>query len=308
MRISFREALIDLAGRDPRIVLLTGDLGFTVLEPFAQAFPQRFFNVGVAEQNMVGIASGLAEAGFLPYLYSIATFAALRPYEFIRNGPVHQNLPVRIVAVGGGFEYGHAGPTHHALEDLAIMRAQPGLVVVSPADHQQARRAVRSTWDLPGPIYYRLGKDDRTVVPGLDGRFELGQLDVLSEGRDLLLLSTGSISVDAARAVAALADEGISATHALVSSFGRRPDRLVDLLKRFPVAVTVEAHYVTGGLGSYVAEVVAEEAVGCRLVRCGVRTPPDGRSGDQEYFHRRHGLSCSAIVNAARAAMERSYP
>ena len=133
MRYAFVTTLLELAERDERILLLTGDLGFTVLEPFAEKFPyrsdlrrNRFFNVGVAEQNMVGVGTGLAEAGYIPFLYSIATFAAIRPYEFIRNGPALHRLPVRIVGVGGGFEYGSAGPTHWALEDIALMACAAG--------------------------------------------------------------------------------------------------------------------------------------------------------------------------------------
>src|SRR3984893_10959470 len=131
-----------------------------VMEPFRERFPDRFINVGVAEQNMVGIATGLAEAGLRPYTYSIATFAALRPYEFIRNGPVLHHLPVRVVGAGGAFDYGTAGPTHHALEDLGVMRIQRGMAVVAPADHQQTTSALRATWDLPGPVYYPVGRDE----------------------------------------------------------------------------------------------------------------------------------------------------
>src|SRR5947208_6407398 len=127
MRAAFAQTVCSLAANDPRVLLLTGDLGYMALEPFAQRFPDRFFNVGVAEQNMVGLATGLAEAGMVPFCYSIVTFASLRPYEFIRNGPVLHQLPVRIVGVGGGFEYGTAGPTHHGLEDIGVMRLQPGL-------------------------------------------------------------------------------------------------------------------------------------------------------------------------------------
>src|SRR5438132_5331459 len=122
MRRTFVQTLADLAAQDPRIVVLTGDLGFMALEPFSERFAERFLNVGVAEQNMVGMATGLAEAGFIPFVYSIATFAALRPIEFIRNGPVLHRLPVRIVGMGMGFEYGHAGHTHHAVEDVAALR------------------------------------------------------------------------------------------------------------------------------------------------------------------------------------------
>ena len=147
MRATFIRTLVELAEEDKRIVLLTGDLGFTVVEPFAERFPDRFFNVGVAEQNMIGVATGLAEAGFVPFAYSIATFATLRSYEFVRNGPVLHRLPVRIVGVGGGLEYGMNGLTHYALEDIAVMRTQPGMTVLAPADFQQARTALCASQD-----------------------------------------------------------------------------------------------------------------------------------------------------------------
>src|SRR5258708_17690586 len=123
------------------------------LEPFIEAFPDRFFNVGVAEQNMVGLATGLAEAGFIPFVYSIVTFAALRPYEFIRNGPIQHRLPVRIVGVGGGVEYGTNGLSHYGLEDVAVMRAQPGITVIAPSDHQNARSARLGVWVVPRPVF-----------------------------------------------------------------------------------------------------------------------------------------------------------
>jgi transketolase len=161
MRRTFISALETLAESEPRIVLLTGDLGYQVLDGFARRFPSRFINVRVAELNMVGMATGLAEAGYLPFVYSIATFACLRPYEFIRNDPILHQLPVRIVGIGSGTEYGHQGLTHYALEDLGIMRIQPDLLIVAPADARQSKTALMATWDTPQPVYYRLGKDDR---------------------------------------------------------------------------------------------------------------------------------------------------
>ena len=189
-------------------MLLTGDLGFTVLEPFAERFPDRFFNVGVAEQNMVGVATGLAEAGFVPFVYSIATFATLRPYEFIRNGPVLHQLPVRIVGVGGGLEYGQNGLTHYALEDIAVMRAQPGMTVLAPADFEQARTALARDRDSPRPVYFRLGKNETETVPGLDGRFRLGGVEQIGAGRDVAIVATGSIAHEAAAAVELLEARG----------------------------------------------------------------------------------------------------
>jgi transketolase len=304
MRRSFVRTLVELADADPRILLLTGDLGFNALEPFAERFPTRFFNVGVAEQNMVGLATGLAEAGFVPFVYSIVTFASLRPYEFIRNGPILHQLPVRIVGIGGGFEYGPQGTTHHGIEDMGVMRVQPGIAVIAPADHEQLASALRASWNLPGPAYFRLGKDDVTTVPGLGGRFALGRAERVRAGRDLLLVVTGSVAVEAAAAAEALATDGIDCGVLVVASVQPAPvDDLAAALAEVPLALTVEAHYVSGGIGSLVSEVVAERALGCRIIRCGVRTTPTGVSGSQHYLYGVHGLTREALAETARRAL-----
>jgi transketolase len=306
MRKAFVETLVELADADGRLLLLTGDLGYTVVEPFARRFPGRFFNVGVAEQNMIGVATGLADAGFVPFVYSIATFASLRPYEFIRNGPVLHRLPVRVVGVGGGFDYGPQGATHHALEDIALMRVHPGLTVIAPADHQQARTALRATWSLPGPVYYRLGRDDAATVPGLGGEFGLGRLQRIRAGGDLAFVATGPVALEAAAAADALTRHGVHATVLVVASLNPAPVAdLADALARLPLAVTVEAHYVAGGLGSLVAEVVAERGLACLVVRRGVTTPPDSVGGSTAYLHHRHGLSRDALVETALRALPR---
>jgi transketolase len=299
MRSAFAQALVELAARDARVVLLTGDLGFAVLEPFAERFPRRFYNVGVAEQNMLGLATGLADAGFVPFVYSIATFASMRPYEFIRNGPVLHQLPVRIVGVGGGVEYGHNGPTHYALEDVALMRAQPELVIVAPADAEQARGAVAATRDHPGPLYLRLSKQPG-AIPELDGRFELGRAVLIGDGVDLAIVALGPAAREALEAERSLREAGISASVAVVSSFNPSPDAdLVEILGQVPLAVTVESHYVSGGVGSYVCEVVAENKLPCRVVRCAVRRVPRGETGGHEYLQERLGISAPAVVEAA---------
>ncbi|HEX8137149.1 MAG TPA: transketolase C-terminal domain-containing protein [Pyrinomonadaceae bacterium] len=305
MRGAFARTLAELAAEDARILLLTGDLGYMALEPFAERFPGRFFNVGVAEQNMVGLATGLAEAGFRPFIYSIVTFASLRAYEFIRNGPILHSLPVRVIGVGGGFEYAHAGATHYGLEDVGVMRVQPGMTVIAPADHEQAVAALRSTWDVPGPVYYRLGKDDKTIVKGLGGRFELGRAQVVREGDDLLMISMGSITSEVAAAAESLARQGVNCTVMVVASLAPAPvDDLAEALARFSVALTVEAHYVVGGLGSLVCEVVAEQGLDCRVVRCGVRQTPEGVVGSQQFLHRTHGLTSEALEDAALQALQ----
>jgi len=304
MRKAFTRTLVELAEADPRIMLLTGDLGYMALEPFSDRFPDRFVNAGVAEQNMVGVATGLAEAGFIPFVYSIVTFASLRPYEFIRNGPVLHQLPVRVVGVGGGFEYGPQGTTHHGLEDLAVMRVQPGMTVIATADHRQHATALRATWNLPGPVYYRIGKDDTTEIPGLDGRFRLGRAELVRPGRDVCLVATGSVAAEAAAAAEMLGARGVDAGCLIVACLQPAPaDDIAAALGSVPVALTVEAHYAAGGLGSLVSEVVAERGIRCRVRRCAVRTTPDGVSGSQRFMHQSHGLSREALVETALEAL-----
>jgi transketolase len=300
VRGTFIKTLTDLAEHDPRIVLLTGDLGFTVVEPFRDRFPERFYNVGVAEQNMIGVATGLAESGFRPFAYSIATFATMRPYEFIRNGPINQQLPVRVVGVGGGFEYGPNGPTHFALEDIALMRAQPGMTVIAPADYAQARTALLATSEVEGPIYFRLGKDDVSTIPGLDGRFELGRAELIGEGDDVLIIATGSVAREARSALETLSSHGVKGSLLVVGCVNPAPvDDLVDALTRFTIALSVEAHYVSGGLGSLVSEVVAENRLPCRLVRCAVKAHVGGVSGSERFMHEVHGLTAESICASA---------
>jgi transketolase len=290
LRRAFIRTLVDLAKDDERIVLMTGDLGYTVVEPFADRFPTRFFNVGVAEQNLLGLATGLAESGFIPFVYSMTTFVVLRAYEFIRNGPIAHGLPVRIVGVGGGFEYASAGFTHFGIDDVGVMRVQPGLTIIAPADHEQAASALRATWSLDGPVYYRLGKDDVSIVAGLNGRFESSRAQVLAEGRDLLVLAMGAIARQADEAVTQLAARGLSVGLIIVDTVSPPP---LEQLR----------HALVGGLGSLVSEIVAEHGLRCRVTRCGVATMPVGRTGSEAYMAAQHGLSTEGLVASAVRAL-----
>ncbi len=301
MRTSFIKTLVKLAQTDERIFLLTGDLGYMALEPFANQFPDRFINAGAAEQNMVGIATGLAEAGFIPFVYSIVTFASLRPYEFIRNGPIAHNLPVRIVGVGGGIEYGHNGISHYGLEDIAVMRAQPGISIFAPADAKQTVSVLEKTWNLEGPIYYRLGKDDKTVIANLDGAFNLNETQLVSDGQDCLIVTVGGIANEGAAAALELSKQGISCAHAVLASIRPVPtDNLIKLLKRFPLVVSVEAHYEAGGLGSLLSDLITDHNLKCRLKRIAVRRTPDCFTGSQSFMQTKHGLSQDQIVEQVK--------
>jgi transketolase len=304
VRAAFVGALHRLMDADPNVVLLTADLGYHVLEPLFEAHPRRVINVGVAEQNMAGIAAGLAHSGKIPFTYSIATFATLRGYEFIRNGAVVHGLPVRIVGIGGGFEYGSAGISHYALEDFAIMRAQPGMMVVAPADADQAVAALEHTWNVPGPVYYRIGKNDPVSITQLGGRFRVGRAEVLSRGSDVAILATGAIAGEAVEASRQLTEMGISCGVAIASCLAPAPrEDISAMLGAVPLALTVETHYLNGGLGSLVAELVSEHGLACRVIRAGVDSVPDTYSGSQRFMERRFGLDATSLVKRVLAAL-----
>lgn len=301
MRTAFANYLCEQAAADERIFLLTADLGWSVLEPFATAFPRRFLNVGVAEQNMLGIAAGLAREGYVPFVYSIATFASMRGYEQLRNGAILHRLPVRVVGIGGGFSYGHAGPTHHALEDLAIHRAQPGVVVIAPADNAQTRQALASVANLPGPVYFRIDKAELPDLPTLGGRFALDRPELVRPGHDVLYLATGSLVHTALKAAGQLERQGISAGVAVQAHLSfRASPQLCRLLQEYAHVITVEEGSPVGGLGSLAAEAIAEQALPCRLSMQGVKTSFLKETGSTEYLRGRHGLDAASLAAVAR--------
>lgn len=296
MRTAFIKALVELAKTDQRILLLTGDLGYLVIEPFVELFPDRFINVGVAEQNMVGIATGLADAGFIPFVYSIAPFAALRPFEFIRNGPVYHQLPVRIVGVGQGVEYGYNGNSHFGVDDIGVLRTQPGLTIIAPADDIQTKNAVEKTHNLAGPVYFRLSKDS-FEIPELSRNFELGQTQQIGNGKDVLLVSSGAISREALRAAALLEQQGFTTTILIIASIAPAPiSELVEALSSFEYVFTLESHYIIGGIGSLIAEIVAEHRLDVQVVRLGFESVLNNSLGSAAFLQDAHGLSPEKIA------------
>jgi transketolase len=287
------------------VFLLTADLGWIVVEPFAAAYPTRFLNVGVAEANLAGVATGLALAGYTPFIYSIATFTSMRCYEQVRNGPVLHRLPVRVIGIGGGFSYGHAGPTHHALEDLAICRTQPGLTVFAPADPMQTATAVRLTQNLPGPVYLRVGKGGDPPVPGLEGRLRLDCPELVREGTVVLLLTTGSIVHEALQASCLLDERGISTAVAVMAHLPFAPSAaFADTLAPFPVILTVEEGFTAGGLGALAAEAITRHGLRGRLRVCGVGRSFAAASGSQAWYRRSHGIDAASLAETAAALVE----
>ncbi len=295
MRNNFIKKLIELAKQDNRIVLLTADLGFSVVEEFGKAFPDRFYNVGVSEQNMIGLATGLAKDGFIPFVYSIAPFVILRPYEFAKNGPVFHNLQVRFVGIGCGFEYGNLGSTHHLLEDVALVRVQPNFVYIAPANDDQTPEALEKTYQNSGPIFYRIGKGSVNILKN-HKNFDPNKLQVIESGSNLLLLSLGTICSEVEIAVNNLKEQGIKITFAVIPSFEKSVlSEIKNLLETHDFAVTVEAHYLSGGIGSMVAEIIAENGLKCRLKRMAVNHLSDGVYGDEKFMYTKNNLDAKSI-------------
>ena len=308
MRDTFIRELEALAGRDPLIFLVTGDLGFGVLTGFASRHPRQYLNAGVAEQNMTGIATGLALEGRVVFTYSIANFPILRPLEFIRNDAAYHDANVNVVAIGGGFSYGALGISHHATEDLAIMRSLPGLTVVSPCDTWEVAQAVPALAEAPGASYLRLDKSSAGDTHRPGERFVLGRARQLRDGADMTIVVTGGIMGVVLRAVESLAGQGIACR--VLSMHTIKPldrDALLAAARETGGIVTVEEHTVDGGLGGAVAECCLEAGVAPRAFRrIGLRRGFSSIVGSQDYLRSTYGMDGQAIVAQVRAAVEAS--
>ena len=302
MRDTFIRRLEELAAQDPRIFLVTGDLGFSVLDSFRERFPRQFLNAGVAEQNMTGVAAGLALDGRIVFTYSIANFPTLRCLEQIRNDAAYHEANVKVVAIGGGFSYGALGMSHHATEDLAIFRAMPGVTCVAPGCLWEVEEAVGAIAATAGTAYLRLDKSSagNTGRPG--ERFTLGAARMLREGSDLTLVATGGILAVALDAADALAADGIQcrvlSMHTL-SPFDEAS--IVRAARETGGIVTLEEHVVEGGLAGAVAEACLEGgAAPARFRRIGLRGGFASRVGSQEYLRTAYAMDVPATVRAVR--------
>lgn len=297
MRNAFLNELHELAREDERIVFITGDLGFGVVEKFMKELPKQFVNAGVAEQNMTGMAAGMALSGKIVFTYSIANFPTLRCLEQIRNDVCYHEADVKVVSVGGGFAYGSMGATHHATEDLGVMRLLPNMTVVAPGDPVEARAATRAVVARSGPCYLRLGKAGEPVVHDGPIDFELGRAIVARNGGDATVISTGGSLPLALRAAEALAADGVDTR--VLSMHTLRPldeEAVLRAALETSALVTLEEHSVIGGLGSAVAELLAERPdVRTPFKRLGVPSRFSPRMGSQEYLLAENGLDEGSI-------------
>lgn len=308
MRSAFIQTLMELAEHDPRIVLIVGDLGFGLVEPFAARFPDRFINVGVAEQNMTGIAAGMALSGAVVFTYSIGNFSTLRCLEQIRNDVCHHNANVKIVSVGAGLAYGALGASHHCIEDISVMRALPNMTVVSPADPVEARMATQAIPALRGPAYLRLGRSGEPMVHEGPITFQFGKAIQMADGHDVTLIATGAMVHGAVQAAHDLRRSGIYAR--VLSMHTLKPldeDAILSAAHQTGAIVTIEEHSIIGGLGSAVAEVLAERRTGIiPFKRVALPSQFISTVGSQTYLREIYSLSARGIMTATLELLERT--
>lgn len=298
MRDTFVKTLIEIAKKDKNVHLITGDLGFGVLKPFWEQLPDQFTNVGIAEQNMTGIAAGMAREGKIVYTYSIGNFPTLRCLEQIRNDCAYHNANVKIVCVGGGFVYGSLGMSHHATEDIAIMRALPDVTVLAPGDLVEAEFATKAIYETEGTCYLRLGRGGEERIHNEINDFKIGKAIKIKDGEKIVIFSTGAIFDEVLEARNILKDKNINV--GLYTFPTVKPvdiEVIKECINKYEVIVTVEEHNVVGGFGSAISEVVAElRESQCTVLRIGLDDKYSSIVGSQKYLRNMYGMSAEKIV------------
>jgi len=307
MRDAFAREMTSLAAQRTDLTLLSGDIGNRMFDRYKQVAPERFFNCGIAEANMMSLAAGMALSGLRPVVYTIAPFTTTRCLEQIRVGVAYHQARVVIVGTGSGLSYAELGPTHHSLEDMAILRTLPGLNVVAPADSAELVAQLRDALDSPHPTYMRIGKKGEPPLHGEGARLGIGKANLLRDGTDLLLVGVGPILGEALQAAEALAPVGISV--AVASMGGVKPlDQpfLAAMAERFPRWLSLEEHGITGGLGSALLEWLAErDGPAIRLRRLGVPDAFLHELGSQAYTRRRLGLDAEGLARSIASLFKR---
>ena len=298
MRNAFIDELTLLAEEDDKIFLIIGDLGFGVIENFEKRFPNQFLNAGVAEQNMMGMAAGLASAGYKVFVYSIGNFPVFRCLEQIRNDICYEELDVSIVSIGAGLSYGTLGYSHHAIDDIGVMSALPGMTIYSPADPIETRRALRESVSIQTPKYFRLGKSGEPNIFN-ETPTEFPNWTKLTNGNDLLVLTTGAITSEAIEAAALLENLGIEIS--IVAIPVLKPLAFYkNLVGRFDNVIVLEEHSKSGGLGTILSEQFALNGVKANLVKLGLPDQVHHELGSQKHLRHHFKLDAVGIVDKVK--------
>lgn len=305
MRNAFADELTKIASEDSRLVLLSGDIGNKLFDKFKAVDQARFYNCGVAEANMMGVASGLALSGLRPFVYTIAPFTTTRCFEQIRVDVCYHHVPVVIVGTGSGLSYAELGPTHHSLEDMAILRSLPGMTVLAPCDATELRLALRAVMQANGPAYIRIGKKgEQSIHQGIPN-FQIGKAIVVRSGSDISLLCAGNMMAETLKAAEILGGQGISAE--VVSFHTVKPldeQYLQSAAKRFQYIATIEEHGRIGGFGSAVAEWRTQAKVALPQILFGTDDEFMHEVGSQSYARAKYGLTAENIALQMRVALK----
>ena len=305
----YGRALVDLARRRGEVLCLSGDLTRqTEVDLFQAEFPDRFIHGGMAEANMMSMAGALARCGYIPFVHTFGVFATRRPYDQIANAIAYPGLPVRIIGFMPGLST-PGGPSHQATDDVALMRALPNMTVVDVADAVQTRQVVQAIADVPGPVYVRLKRGEIPVIFDDDHVLRLGRADVLAPGTDVALFASGMMLAAALAAAQALGQHGASVSVINVPTIKPLDEAAVrEAAGGARIVVTAENHSVIGGLGSAVAEVIAEAGLGLPLRRIGLRDTFAEGARDAGYLFEKYGLSTRTITETIWSALGRSGP
>ena len=271
MRTAFIETLIQLAKKDDTVFLITPDMGYSVLEKFRDEFPNQFLNSGIAEQNTISVAAGLASSGYTVFVYSIIPFVTMRCFEQVRLDLAYNNTNVKLVGIGAGLTYGSLGASHHAIEDIAIMRSIPNMTVLCPGDPIETRELVKRSYEKNGPVYIRLGKNGEANIHDANTRIEIGKSIEITQGTDFALITTSNTLELGKQWTDEWKNENLSVS--LISMQSIKPfdnSKINELLSKQIPILTLEEHNVIGGLGSAVAEIIATSEKSVPFKRIGI--------------------------------------
>lgn len=297
MRNHLINKITEFAGQNENIILITADLGFSVIEKFKERFPNRYINVGIAEQNMATVAAGLALEGNTVFIYSIGNFPTLRCIEQIRNDICYHNANVKILAVGSGFAYGTLGMTHHATEDLAIMRALPNMKVFTPCDSISAEAIAQAVCRINGPCYVRLERGGEPEIFSKDEKFEIGKLKEIRKGYDIAVITIGTVVNEAIKAADILREQNKNIS--VYSVYSLKPidkEQILEIAQKYNYIITVEEHQITGGLGSTIAEIIAGNNMVTKIIRLGLNDEFTSVVGNQEYLREVYKIDYKNII------------
>ena len=304
MRNAYLYQLYELAGKDKNVLALISDNGAIVYDKFRRDFPNQYMNFGIAEANMIAAASGMASRGKIPFAYTIGAFLAYRALEFIRNDVCYQNQNVKIVGIGSGCVYAGLGPTHHATEDISILRAMPNLTIFSPASPMEAKKVTKAAYEMKGPVYIRLGRNGEPEIYDGEYDFVLGKGVLLRDGKDITLIGTGTMVYDLLQVAYELGKQKISARVINIHTLKPFDEEIIEKAAEETGAIlAVEDHSIYGGLGSMVAEVIAERCLDVNFARMGLKGFAKGY-GSYDEVKERNGIGEQNIIECVERLLD----